>query len=192
MAPLAVRSCRNLLVVAASVTALAAARLPVHQAGPQPAHTGGFGEPACNACHFDYPLNDEPRAEIELDSLPGHFQPGESYTLLLRVQHPELKRGGFQLSARFEDGRNAGAFVLSDSSLLRVRRANDVDYLSHTALSSDMVEGSAIAWRITWTAPAEAQPVIFHLAVNVANADASEFGDRIFTTSATVEPQRAD
>lgn len=177
-------------MLAASATALAAARVPLlNQAGPPPAHTGAFGEPTCHECHFDYPLNAEPGAAITLE-LPEKYERGQTYTLRLRVQHAELKRGGFQLSARFEDGTQAGTFVPADTTVIRVQRANAVEYASHTLLSTDNVQGNSIAWDIGWRAPDAGGAVVFHIATNVANADVSEFGDRIFTASRIVTPSK--
>lgn len=187
--PSGVRSSRNLpWLVAAGAFALVATGLAAYSSGPPPAHTGGFDEPDCTACHMDYELN-EAGATLRLDSLPERFEPGHTYPLKLVVRHAELKRGGFQLSARHEDGSNAGAFVIADTLLLRVRSANGVDYLSHTMAGADQVTGDSVVWRFAWTAPAGAHHrVVFHAAVNVANRDASEFGDRIFTASFHAEP----
>jgi hypothetical protein len=168
------------MIVAASASALAATHLPVSLTGPLPAHTGGFGEPTCQACHFDYPLN-ETDVVVKLDSLPSMYKPQRTYRLQLRLQHPELKRGGFQMSARFEDGTPAGTFVIPDTSLLRLQRAKAVDYLSHTMKGTDQVVGDTAVWNFEWVAPATQARVLFNLALNVSDQDASQFGDRIFT-----------
>ena len=176
-----VRSFAKLFVaLAASGCALAATHLPLSLTGPLPAHTGGFGEQTCHACHFDYPLND-PAVFVSLDSLPEVYEPERPYPLRLRLQHPELKRGGFQLSARFEDGSTAGSFVLPDTSLLRVQNDKSIDYLSHTMKGTDQVFGDTAIWRFVWRAPGATRRVVFHVALNVADQDASQFGDRIVT-----------
>jgi len=176
-----VQSFRKLVViVAASAATLAATHPPFSLTGPLPAHTGGFGEPTCHACHFDYPLN-EPGAAIYLDSLPEVFEPQREYRLRLRVQHAELKRGGFQLSARFEDGSPAGSLVIPDTTLLRIQRAKSIDYLSHTMKGTDELVSDMAIWRFSWVAPGTNRRVVFNVAVNVADKDASQFGDRIFT-----------
>ena len=51
----------------------------------------------------------------------------------------------------------------------------------------------AASWTVEWRAPATAAPagptaVVFHAAANAANDDASEFGDLIYTASATTRP----
>jgi hypothetical protein len=177
-----VPSCRSLLMMmAASASALAAAVLPT-SSGPAPAHTGGFGEPTCHACHRDYALN-ETTGVVQLDSLPRVYQPGRVYLLTLSLKHAELVRAGFQLSARFDDGSNAGSFRLTDTTLLRVQRSRDIDYLSHAMAGTQQVTGRTARWPFAWIAPATQRRVWFHVAANVANNDASEFGDRIFTAN---------
>jgi hypothetical protein len=169
------------VVVATSAFAFAATFFATSH-GPLPAHTGGFAEATCQRCHAEYPLN-EGVVRIALDSLPGFFESNRAYPLRLRVQHPELKRGGFQLSARFEDGSNAGGFTVSDTTILKLQRSRDVQYLSHNIRGTYQLRGDTAEWRFTWVAPPAQQRVVFHVAVNVANDDASEFGDRIFTAT---------
>lgn len=173
---------RNLsAVVAVSATAFAATFLPA-STGPAPALTGGFGEANCQVCHRDYPLNETPGA-IQLDSLPAVYQPQQVYRMVVSVRHAELERGGFQLSARFEDGTQAGSFAVADTALLRVQRAAGVAYLSHTLAGTHQVKNHTASWSFDWTAPAAQKRVLFHVAANAANHDASEFGDRIFTAT---------
>ncbi len=162
-----------------SATALAAAWLPT-STGPAPALTGGFGEATCQSCHSDYALN-ETSGVIRLDSLPAAYQPQQVYRLILHVRHAELERAGFQLSARFEDGTQAGSFNIPDTTLLRVQQARGVAYLSHNRAGTHQVAANAASWSFEWVAPAAEQKVLFHVAANAANNDASEFGDRIFT-----------
>ncbi len=169
-----------LLVIAASAGALAARNLPFHSNGPPAAHSGGFGEPTCHACHFDYPLN-EGGATIRLDSLPDSYEPARTYALRLVVRHAQLKRGGFQVTARYEDGASAGTFEIPDTAHIRVQEAKGIKYLSHTAAGSRLVDGDTSVWQFTWRAPAGDRRIVFNAAINVANDDASEFGDRIFT-----------
>lgn len=120
---------------------------------------------------------------MKLDSLPSVYEPERSYQMRLRLQHPELKRGGFQLSARFEDGTQAGNFVIPDTLLLRVQRFAEVDYLSHTFAGTDQLRGDTASWSFAWRAPASDKRVVFHAAFNVSDQDASQFGDRIYTTA---------
>ena len=170
------------IAAAGSTTAAAASFATSH--GPLPAHTGAFGEPTCQRCHSDYPLNDGP-ADIRLDSTTLSFDKRVVYSLHLRVQHPELKRAGFQITARFADGSQAGSWVRTaeDTVFTRVQQAGDIDYVTHTERGTMLVRGDTASWILKWEPPTANQRVVFNVAVNVSNHDASEFGDRIFTRS---------
>jgi len=153
--------------------------------GPPPGHTGGFGEPTCRACHFDAPLNDA-GGRLTLEGIPRDYAPGHTYRLRITVTHPGLAAGGFQLSARFRDGAQAGAFTV-DPALMRVRRADSsgVVYASHTKTGTRPVAPDTARWTLAWHAPARGDTILFHLAANAANGDDSEFGDFIFTHADT-------
>ena len=153
--------------------------------GPVPGRTGGFGEMSCYQCHWDNPLND-PGGRLSL-GVPDTYIPGERYLITVAIAHPDLMRGGFQMSARFEDGRNAG--TLRNTDPLTAAVSDDmthVTYIQHTALGSRKVQGES-RWDVEWTAPPGAGQVIFHVAGNASNGDASPLGDFIYTTSAIVQ-----
>jgi hypothetical protein len=152
--------------------------------GPIPARTGGFGEMSCHQCHWDNPLND-PGGRLSLAGVPDTYIPGERYLITVAIAHPELLKGGFQMSARVEDGKNAGAFRSPDLlSAPIVDEATDVNYIQHTALGARKVQGEA-RWDVEWTAPAGAGQVIFHVAGNASNGDASPLGDFVYTAVAS-------
>ena len=170
-----------MLILAASATTLAASFSP-SGSSPPVGHTGSFGEPSCHGCHSEYPLN-EPGARIRLDSLPAVHMPEQRYVVRLVMHRAEMKRAGFQLTARFEDGGAAGRFELPDTTFMRTQRAGALDYLSHTSEGSHLVQGDSIVWRFVWIAPASTRRVVFSAALNAADNDDSPFGDRIFTAS---------
>ncbi|MFP3941014.1 MAG: choice-of-anchor V domain-containing protein [Thermoanaerobaculia bacterium] len=101
------------LVVAGSAPAAANAD------GALPGFTGGFGEPTCRSCHFDAPEEPEEGALV-LEGVPEAYRPGETYPLTVVLRHPELARGGFQLTARFAagaaEGRQAGVLRVPDGA----------------------------------------------------------------------------
>lgn len=84
-------------------------KYPEHLAGP---FTGGFGEQSCHSCHFDYDLN-MPDGVLELTGLPNTIEPGKIYELEVLIRRPDLGAAGFQLTSRFEDGSQAGSFILN-------------------------------------------------------------------------------
>src|SRR5512132_3088641 len=75
--------------------------------GPYPNVTGGFGEQSCHLCHFDNPIN-APGGSLTLDGVPQAFVPGETYGLTVTISRDGLRRGGFEIAARFASGRQRG------------------------------------------------------------------------------------
>ncbi len=164
----------------ASVTMLAArvASSPFDDGAP-PGYTGGFGEETCHSCHFDRPLNDS-AGSVTISGLPHVYSPDSLYRLAIGVTRSGLGRAGFSLSARFEDGTQAGVFKGPDSLLGFSAGPSGVTYATHTSLSSQ-VAGDSAAWALDWQAPSEGSgPVQMNLAANAANGDDSEFGDLIY------------
>ncbi len=168
----------------------------LHVDGPPLAHSGGFGEPTCRACHFDRPLN-EAGGSLVLGGLPQRWAAGEPVSLEVVLSRPELARAGFQLSARFSDGeragRQAGRFRSDDMRVsVREDTRTGVLYAQHTRDGAAVfVPGVALPgqarWRVTWVAPDVEASVTFHAAGNASNDDDSEFGDSIYTTRRTIE-----
>jgi hypothetical protein len=163
----------------------------VHPDFPPPAHTGGFGEPTCQLCHFDAPLN-APEGELSVDGLVA-FMPGQKTDIRVRLTHPEMELGGFQMSARYADGslkgRQAGRFA-AESDLVSVDTEQRVQYIRHTAPGSKAVSGGSLEWTFQWTAPdASPDPVVFHVAANAGNGDDSALGDFIYTLEKQIRPR---
>lgn len=179
-----------LLISVTLTTTGGAARHIVFPASPPPAHTGGFGEPTCHACHFEAPLN-EPGGTLTLTGLPTAYLPGESYTLTAALTRPGMNSAGFQLAARFATGPRAGTQAgtlrpLDDRSTLTIDGQPGVEYLHHTETGAGLQGPNSVHWTFEWIAPVEALPdgsgaVVFHLVANAADGDASPFGDLIYT-----------
>jgi hypothetical protein len=154
-----------------------------YRMGPPAAHTGGFGEPTCAACHAG--SDGAPgghSAFLSIDA-PARYEPGETYDIRIRLVDPDLAAAGFQLAVRFAEGEaagaQAGALTGADSTVTVVAGAA-VEYASHTLEGARPREPGRAAWVVRWTAP-EGGAVVFHAAGNAANDDDSEFGDRIHT-----------
>lgn len=98
-----------------------------------------------------------------------------------------MESGGFELSARFaggtQAGRQAGKLAPLDKRIQMVASSDGgLEYAQHTALDSRAIRIGENQWRVNWTAPDRADgPVIFHVAANAANHDASALGDFIYT-----------
>lgn len=155
------------------------------------AHTGGFGEPTCHSCHFDYEVNNG-RGRVALEGLHEAFQPEAVYDITVVVQSEQLKLGGFQLSARFEDGSQAGTFSWdADRVMLTPGISDELQYVQHTAASTSLVDERKVTWEVSWRAPEMATgPVYFNVAGNAANDDDSAFGDWIYVEEVVVTPRK--
>jgi hypothetical protein len=159
--------------------------------GPPPAMTGGFGEETCGKCHYDYEANNE-AGSLLLEGLPETYSPGRAYLITIRLTHPQLERGGFELAARFEAGefagRQAGSFeVLDERATVLTAKDNSIQYAVHTRSGSAPDSKGAISWSVRWRAP-ESLPaaVVFHSTANAANFDDSPLGDFPYSRSVVV------
>lgn len=165
----------------------AASFLPAYSMGPPPGHTGGFGEPTCIVCHSD---SIEDGARVTLD-VPASWKPGSSQTLTIEVEKEGVRRAGFQLAVRFEDGRQAGSLEpLDERTQVTADSTKGVLYIMHTSAGTRVPEPGTVTWSFRWTAPDSAAPVIFHFAANATNDDDSEFGDEIVSGLLRSTPTR--
>lgn len=162
---------------------LAAGAAHAYPDGGPPAHTGGFGEPDCHACHFDGAPPTE-GGGLRIAGLPGHFVPGHEYALVVEFGETDGV-AGFQLSARDDAGGQAGELAPGDDSV-RLLEESGIRYLAH----ADAHAGDTRRWRFRWRAPHDTDTVRFHVAANAANGDRSEFGDRIFVFEALTAMER--
>jgi hypothetical protein len=157
---------------------------PEHIAG---AYTGGFEEQSCHSCHFDYDLN-QPEGELSVSGIEESFEAGQEYAIKIRVNRIDMSVAGFQMTARFEDGSQAGKFEIDDKLTTTPNIESSVTYVQHAVGMVDAENGEK-SWQITWTAPNQAtQPIIFNIAANAANGDASAFGDWIYLKEMEIEP----
>lgn len=160
--------------------------------GPPPAHTGGFGEPTCQACHVGAPLN-SPDGALLLGGLPERYGPGGSYELVVVLRHPSREAAGFEMSARFASaealGRQAGSLMPLGNGMSVTRDTSSaVSYVHHTDARAGLVPGLEARWRVRWQAPNTGGTVVFNLSGNAANDDNSPLGDFIYAIEARTRP----
>jgi hypothetical protein len=171
--------------------AATAARAPYPDGAP-PGFSGGFGEDSCTACHFDYDLN-QPPGSVALSGIPAAYTPGTSYAITIALGRPGTARAGFQLTARFEDGTQAGALAApvgaEDRIAVTPEASTGVLYAHQRDAGSRPSGESAARWTVRWTAPATGTAaVLFHVAANAADGDGSASGDYVYTTAAASLP----
>jgi uncharacterized protein (TIGR03437 family) len=140
--------------------------------------TGGFGEPTCVQCHTGT-LN--PASGKVSINAPALYTPGITQTLQVVITDSGAAAWGFELSARFTNGTQAGAFT--PSSTVAVRTANSVQYAAQS--SAAMQAGTQFQFNVSWTAPPDTTggPVVFDV-VGLAANDDTHSTDRTYAAEA--------
>lgn len=159
---------------------------PEHLVG---AFTGGFGEQTCHSCHFDYDLNWE-EGSISVGGIPDKIEPGASYKVKIRVERKDLGKAGFQLTARYPNGSQAGQFLIEENErvMLTQEVPDSLQYVQHSVKGAKPVKVGENMWNITWRAPTPILgSVFFNVASNAANGDQSEFGDWIYIEELVIQ-----
>ena len=143
---------------------------------PPLAHTGGFGEPTCRVCHDG---GGGGRVTI---GQPETYTPGATVPISVTIESNSRSRWGFELSARFQNGTQAGNLVGGNNVAVGTFRG--VQYAAHAPAVTQ--PGNSFTYTVMWTAPPDASggSVVFHAAGNGANGDGTSSGDNIFTTFA--------
>lgn len=167
-------------------SAAASTDYPEHLTG---AFTGGFEEETCRSCHFDYDLNPE-GGRLWVSGIPDKISSGETVEITIKVEREELGSAGFQLSARFEDGSQAGRFKVggNDRIMFSASVPDSLQYVQHTREGTELSEENKNSWVVRWQAPESVtKSIIFNVAANAGNGDQSEFGDFIYANEIKTE-----
>jgi hypothetical protein len=164
--------------------------------GPYPNVAGGFGEQSCHLCHLDNPVNDR-EGEVTLTGVPQTYVPRERYPITVSLRRDGLRRGGFEIAARFASGkskgRQAGSWMPQDARVQLIPGAVDkaLTFVQHNLMGSRVTETGTTTWTVEWTAPAAAAgPVQFNVAANASNNDDSPLGDYIYLRMMRSIPRR--
>lgn len=186
---------RILILVAVFLTALPLAATAFKE-GPYPNVTGGFGEQSCHVCHLDNPIN-APGGRLDIDGAPPTYAAGQTYQITITIARDGLRRGGFEIAARFargkQKGRQAGTWRPIDARVQLIPGAVDksLTFVQHTLAGSRAPAAGMNQWTIEWEAPAVvAGPVQFNVAANAANNDDSPLGDYIYVNAVRSAPGR--
>jgi hypothetical protein len=164
--------------------------------GPYPNVTGGFGEQSCHLCHLDNPVN-AAGGQLEIKGVPRSYTAGQTYEVIVSLTRAGLRRGGFEIAARFATGRRrgkqAGSWKLTDGRMQLIPGAVDsaLSFVQHNLAGSRTSTPGIQSWTIQWTAPSPASdPVQFNVAANASNNDDSPLGDYIYLERARSVPAR--
>ncbi|HEX9692417.1 MAG TPA: choice-of-anchor V domain-containing protein [Gemmatimonadales bacterium] len=162
---------------------------PRSAAGPPPGHTGGFGEPTCQACHAGAPVNADGGSLTILGW--DRATCGERLAVTVRLERPGTRRGGFQLAVRWADGpargRQAGRILTPDHERVEiVTDAAGIQFAQHSSAATADTAAGAFQWDLTWDPPRCPAAIAVHAAANASNDDDSELGDHVYTASLQV------
>jgi len=151
--------------------------LAANSASPPPGFTGGFSEPTCVQCHTGS-LN--PIGGSVVVASPVNYTPGTTYNLRVQVSDASAAAWGFQLSARFSNGSQAG--TLAPTSSVAVGTASSGGFAVQYAgqLGAAVTAGQTFTVTVPWTAPASGGLVVFSIVGMASDHDATPAGDRTY------------
>lgn len=179
------------LVVLANALFPAPAILALHfRDGPPARVTGGFDEDSCVACHFGHDVND-PAGRLTLTGFPERYVPGMTYDLELKLtRQPKIAAAGFQLAVRLAPGTTqAGTIRVSapDQARIGILDERGVQFAHHRLAETAAPDADTASWKLAWTAPETAGPVVAHAAAVAGDGDESQAGDQVYTLEAVAE-----
>jgi len=154
--------------------------------GPPDGHAGNPPNPQfCTSCHADFPLNSG-NGHLELLGVPGSITPGNTYSLVVRLNDPGQSRWGFELTVINAQNQSSGTLIVTDpdSTQLSNNPAPSPDYLKHTSRGTRPGTAGPKEWKFDWKAGNDPQ-VKFYVAGNAANNSGSQSGDFIYAINET-------
>jgi hypothetical protein len=124
--------------------------------GPPAGRTGAPGEQTCIQCHTGT-LNSGP-GSVTISGVPETYEPNQEFTLTVRVEHPDRRRWGFQITALDAQNDPAGRLSAINRNVTKV--ANGTGnlagrvYVEQTSNGTFSGQGQGAEWEVKWTAPA--------------------------------------
>lgn len=170
------------IAAAALVTTMRLVASHEYAEGAPPGFSGGFKEESCHACHFHEELNAAP-GSVTITGVPERFTPGQRYTITVTLTRSEMKRAGFQLTARFKESGAQAGLMTSEGAHVSIDTQGGIQYAGQKREGAVAESAGTARWTVMWTAPDPGGPVVFHVAANAANGNASADGDFIYTSS---------
>jgi hypothetical protein len=188
----------NLRALVRLVCGLAPLSLFGFSGGPPIERTGARvdGGTSCFACHRDAgAANADLRGRVAIEA--ASYRPGVKQTIRVTVEHPDARRWGFQLIARFasDERRQAGSFE-PVANRIRVRCApneanapcnGEREFASHLLASTTLGANGRMTFEVDWMPPAEESgDIVLYAAGNAGDGSAGLTGDLVYTTSAVI------
>ena len=157
---------------------------PVARAGSP--HEGNF---TCklSGCHNSYPLGS--KIGWITSNIPGSgYVPGQTYTVTATAASSGCTRFGFEISPQTSTGTTAGTAIITNAGQTRFAITGNPRWITHTQTGTSAIATPGTkTWNFDWTAPVSGTgTVTFYGAFNRTNANSSESGDSIFTSTLVV------
>jgi uncharacterized protein (TIGR03437 family) len=188
-------------LVATIVFGLAPGYVFAHSYGPPPRVTRAPGDNplACTSCHSRSVINTGPGSVEILLKSGAVYIPGIKQRITVRVQDPDQKRWGFELTARLNsdpEKSQAGELTPIDNMTQAICEdagpkpcASGPSFITHTSAGTRAGSSGGASFQFDWIPPAQnAGPVTLYVAGNAANDDDNSTGDRIYTSSVELTP----
>ena len=164
---------------------------------PQQAHSNQDGAPngktgspgdgfttCASSCHSGPALSSTDAIEINFADGTSIVENNEVYELTLFLYSESESSYGFQIVAEDDFGNSVGDFILSDFQNTQLSG----NYLTHTLNGSTFSDDVDVWWDATWQAPNDFDGnVTFYAAGIITNQSGTNSGDKLITTSLTIE-----
>jgi uncharacterized protein (TIGR03437 family) len=127
------------------------------------------------------------------------YRPGVKQSIRVRLQHPQARRWGFQLTARptNDTTRMAGSFTPNENIVVNCDPTGAApcggarEFATHSTLSSRNGTTGGVEWDVEWTPPAnEVGEVTLFVAANAADGTGNT-NDSIYTTTVRLAAEGA-
>ncbi len=148
----------------------------------------------CVSCHSSFGLNSG-QGSLELSDLPEAYEPDGEYEFSVTLADPNATRWGFELTAIDSENDRAGNFAVIDRNNTQLSRpgGDRPEYMKQTSAGTRRGQQQSATWDVQWTAPAEdIGEVRFYFTGNAANNNGGTNGDRIYSSSYSMEPAVAE
>lgn len=175
--------------------------LEARSSGADPRLTGAPGDADCTNCHGGTANSGPGSLKITLAGV-ATYTPGVKQRITVQVADPNMRRWGFELTARVDskpDSAQAGDLASVDSRTFvqcditgaeaPCPEATTVQFATHTTAGTRNGTTGGVSFEVDWTPPAtDVGPITLYAAGNAANGNGNENGDRIYTTSLQLQP----
>ncbi len=120
---------------------------------------------------------------LSTDVPASGYKSGEFYTITVTIDNPGTEKFGFQAAPQTIDGDLIGDMDLINTS--QTKFVGGGKYITHTSTGSNGTDLKT--WTFLWTPEDAEGDVTFYVAINIADNDEHATGDKIYTSSITIQ-----